>query len=730
MKKTLYVVLSAAVFLMVTVPHAQAAVISSQEDSSGTPSHYWHSDGSTGAFLVLDPNGGPGYSIGDIATTTTNVVGIHIKVQFNTDGAFNTLPRIPILYDESGTNPYACAQLGYSGYAYGSASDALALTNPLQYNDYNGKMVDMYFQCDPTPGHVQVYPNTSYRLYFYPISTADVSDIYVAMNAAGTAPFYEISDDGTYPPPAPPISISVPQQGTTYFSTDTIIPQATVLNLPSYSSVTYLLNGIAVDPTLPLPIATLPNGTSTLVIAAINSAGNTIYATSTFMVVNNQPPVVAITTPLNGYSYLQNATVLVSATASSSNAIATTTYALNGVPVNPNAQLPLMSQPLGTANLVVSATDIYGNTGYATSTFTILPPDVTPPTVTIINPTNTTYTNTATVILTANIADASGIIATSSTFTDSLGKTTAVALGQPLPLLGAALGPANVSVAATDAYGNVTVSTVNFTIKSPDVTPPTIIITNPIAGKTYAATSSVLVAATVTDASGVATTSYTLNGIAIDPTQPLPFAQVGAGPATLVVTATDTFGNAGSSSVSFIIAPPAAIQPSSQVPVVVITSPVAGQLYLRNSTVFATASITDKLPIANVHYFFNGQLIDPTKPLPLTNAPLGTATVSVIAKDSVGNVGSSTVTFRIVPGDTTCVADITEAFDHKWIPNKQGFTLAFNDCQEITAREGDRNNYYNDDHNRHKDPNSDNNYLQCNADINNEFIDINKNINN
>lgn len=199
MKKATFAVFVSVLFLTAIVPQAHAALLASQEDSSGTPSHYWHSDGTTGAYLVLDPNdGGPGYSIGSLTATTSSVIGIHIKAEFvSSTGVLNTLPTIPHLFDESGNTAYVCAQLPYQGYAYPTAADAMNLTNPLQYADWNGKMVDMYFQCATGTGHDQVAANTSYRLYFYPVSTADVSDMYIAMNAAGTEPYYEISVDGT-----------------------------------------------------------------------------------------------------------------------------------------------------------------------------------------------------------------------------------------------------------------------------------------------------------------------------------------------------------------------------------------------------------------------------------------------------------------------------------------------------------------------------------------------------
>lgn len=667
--------------LFTAAPHAHAALIAAQPDASGTPIHYFHSDGTTSAFLVLDPNQGnqPGFSIGNIATTNSSVLGIHIRVQFNTDGNLSSLPNIPYLYNETGAHPYACAQESFNGWAYGTAANALANQNPLVAADYNGKMVDMYFNCAVGTGHELLYANTPYRLYLYPVSSANVFDIYAASNAAGTQPFYEISGDGIYPTPAP-ITITAPQAGTTYFSTDTIIPQATILNLPSYTTIIYTLNGVVVDPTLPLPIASLPPGPASLVVAATDSLGHITYATSTFSIADTVPPTVVINTPLNGHSYLQNDMASISATITDNVAVATSTYKLNGTLIDQTQMLPFMSLPLGTNTLVVSATDTSGNAGYATSTFTLLPPDLTAPAITITSPTaGTTYTDTSVVYLTATVTDASPIAATSYTFN---GAT--IDPLQPLPLIGAPLGAASVAIAATDAYGNASSSTVHFIIKSSDITGPTITITNPLAGHTYQSTDTVLATATITDASGVAASSYTLDGIPVDPLQPLPLALAGNGPAVLVVSATDTFGNASSSSVAFTITTPP--PPDTTAPSVTIISPANGKKYSRNDSVLIVATITDASPIANVRYYFNGKVVNPAVPLLLSKAPLGSNTVSVVATDSFGNVGSSSVAFRIMPGNGTCIEDIIEAFDHHWIANKNVFKDAFETCKKIKDR--------------------------------------------
>ena len=87
-------------------------------------------------------------------------------------------------------------------------------------------------------------------------------------------------------------------------------------------------------------------------------------------------PVVTINTPAQGAVYLTTDSILTSVTVTDpeSSPIAQTTYRLNGTLINHLNPLPLSSQPLGSAEFVVAATDVFGNTGYATSTFTIEEP--------------------------------------------------------------------------------------------------------------------------------------------------------------------------------------------------------------------------------------------------------------------------------------------------------------------------------------------------------------------
>ncbi|MBX4192044.1 hypothetical protein KW798_00975 [Candidatus Parcubacteria bacterium] len=516
---------------------------------------------------------------------------------------------------------------------------------------------------------------------------------------------------------APVIEISNPLNGESYLQSRIDFIATNVTDASPIVNTTYKVNGVVIDGDAAFHFSDYPLGSATLVVAATDSAGNTGYATSTFNIVSPDPvaPEVVINAPAQGSSHLQNEIIFIDATFTDASAIATSTYKLNGVGIDGSAAVPLTSFPLGGALLVVSATDAYGNIGYATSTFTIVSPDLIPPTVTITSPAQGgQYFNTASLFATANVTDASPIVATAYSF-----NGVEIDQSQPLPLLSAPLGLATVSVSATDAYGNAASTTVTFTLKAPDVTAPTITITNPVAGQTYLNTASVVPLATITDASGVATSTFELNGMLINPAQPLPLNSVAAGTAKMVVTATDVYGNKASTSVSFIIQAPAPTD--TQGPVINITNPKANKLYKRNENIKATATITDASPISSTKWYLNDTQFNPAYDIPFNKARMGTSTVKVVATDKFGNVGSASVSFRIGPGIGTCVSDITDAYNNKWIKDKNDFNKAFKSCFDLLKFDHDRNDHDDhDDHEYHGDDNDD----RANREIDRSYRDL------
>ena len=185
----------------------------------------------------------------------------------------------------------------------------------------------------------------------------------------------------------------------------------------------------------------------------------TYFIVGTLTIVDTTKPVVTINLPINGGSYKKNDTVTASASATDFAPITSMVYKFNGAMIDPTQPLPLTSAPAGTttATLVVAATDFSGNIGYATSTFTVTPPDLNAPSITITSPLkNGIYAKTDTVYLTATITDQSAI-ATTTYWLNGVKINAANALPTAtMPLVNKA------SVVATDIHGNTATSTVTF----------------------------------------------------------------------------------------------------------------------------------------------------------------------------------------------------------------------------------------------------------------------------
>ncbi len=99
-----------------------------------------------------------------------------------------------------------------------------------------------------------------------------------------------------------------------------------------------------------------------------------------------------------------------------------------------------------------------------------------------------------------------------------------------------------------------TVATLSRNIPVPpaETQAPVITITSPTT-KQYTHLDTIKIAATITDQSPIASTTYTFDGKVVASSTPISLATAPLGTSTVAVFATDTFGNTGSSSVSFQI---------------------------------------------------------------------------------------------------------------------------------------------------------------------------------
>jgi hypothetical protein len=199
---------------------------------------------------------------------------------------------------------------------------------------------------------------------------------------------------------------------------------------------------------------------------------------------------------------------------------------------------------------------------------------------------------------------------------------------------------------ASAAQNSTTVSiVVNYTPPS-DTTPPTVAITTPTTGPTYAAISSPLtIGGVASDNVGVAqvtwsndrggsgtasgTTSWSVNGIVLQ-----------SGTNVLTVTAKDAANNARTATLTVTYTP------DTTPPVVNLTAPAAGAMV--NGTVTVTATASDNIGVAGVQFKLDGNNLGAevtaaaySTSWNTTGAVNGGHTLTAVARDAANNITTS-----------------------------------------------------------------------------------------
>ena len=317
-----------------------------------------------------------------------------------------------------------------------------------------------------------------------------------------------------------------------------------------------------------------------------------------------------------------------------------------------------------------------------------LPPDTTPPTVSMITPADGT-TVSGTIKATASASDNVGVVGVQFQLDGvNLGaeaKTAPYAISWNTTT--ATNGSHTLDAVARDAAGNKTTSatvTVTVSNNSGDTTPPTVSMTSPADGSTVSG--SVAVAANASDNVGVAGVQFKLDGAnlgAEDTTSPYSISwdttAASNGSHTLTAVARDAAGNQTTSSpVSVTVSNSSG---DTTPPTVSMTAPANGSTVSGSVTVSANAS--DNVAVAGVQFQLNGANLgaeDTSAPYSITwdttTVANGSYTLDAVARDSSGNrTTSSSVTVTVSNssgGTTTRVEDSDPAvvYAGTWIvPN-------------------------------------------------------------
>ncbi|HTC93758.1 MAG TPA: Ig-like domain repeat protein, partial [Terriglobales bacterium] len=381
--------------------------------------------------------------------------------------------------------------------------------------------------------------------------------------------------------------------------------------------------------------SSLADGSHTLSASIKDKAGNPATASITFFI-DNVAPNIHITAPVNG-SFVAATSPHVNITFADPDLnLSTFKVTSNGTDitslftVTPNSASADLtggaSLGQGANTLTVQISDLAGNTGHDSSTFTV---DTTPPQVTIVQPADGSYTNQQTIAVSGTVADdtpvtlqVNGVSATinGNQFTATV----------PLPTEGLQA----LQAVATDAAGNVGQASINIHV---DRTPPVVVIAQPLDGS-YTNQQTIVVSGTVTDASPVTVqvegASATMNGNQFTATVPLPT----EGLQSLQVVAADAAGNVGQASIN--------IHVDRTPPVVVIAQPPDGS-YTNQQTIVVSGTVTDTSPITvqvqGVSATVSGNQFTTTVPLPTE----GLQNLQAVATDAAGNVGQVSINIHV-----------------------------------------------------------------------------------
>ncbi|WAS85148.1 MULTISPECIES: adventurous gliding motility protein AgmC [unclassified Corallococcus] len=478
-----------------------------------------------------------------------------------------------------------------------------------------------------------------------------------AVSTDGTNNSTQASSTFTVAVPAPTVAITTPANGST-----TTNPNVTVTGTAANATtVTVTFQGTNYGPitvtggnwsqALPGPLA---DGTYTVTAVSTNAQGtNSTTATSTFTV-DQTPPEVAISTPVDG-STLNTPNVTVTGTSVGASFV-TLTFdgaSYGPIPVDPTTgdwSYPLPG-PLAedTYTVTATATDAAGNTSTPdSSTFTV---DLTAPGVAISSPADGAVIGTDTVTVTGTSTGATSVTLTYGG--TNYGPIPVDASGNwsfPLPVT-LPEGPNTVTAVSTDAAGNTsTPATSTFTV---DLTVPTVAISAP-ANNTSVNTATVTVTGTTTNATSVTLTfdgaSYgpiTVNGDGTwSYTLPGPLAED-----TYTVTAVSTNGagtNSATATSTFTV--------DLTAPTVAITTPADGStVNTPNVTVTGTSTGATSVTLNYGGTNYGPIPVDGagnwSYPLPVT-LPEGSITVTATATDAAGNTST--------PDDITFTVDLTD----------------------------------------------------------------------
>ncbi|HEX6096862.1 MAG TPA: Ig-like domain-containing protein [Thermoanaerobaculia bacterium] len=386
-------------------------------------------------------------------------------------------------------------------------------------------------------------------------------------------------------------------------------------------------------------LATLADGPHTVTVTALDWAGNSAGASSTFTV-DTGNPAVTITQPEEN-EFTASATIAVTGSVTDATAV---TVKVNGVAATVTgttytaAAVPLPAE--GPVALTAVATDAAGNTGSATVTIKV---DRTQPAVKITFPADGAFIQGASTEVKGTLADASPAVVTVN---DSPALVTD---GTFTASVNGADGPLVVKATALDAANNASTDSITITF---DTTAPVITVEPAVATSQPLAT----VRGTIADISPV---TLKIGDATVPVTAAGAFAHEVAlaseGTNTFLLTATDAAGNTATQEVTVIR--------DTTNPALEVASPTEA-LVIANLPVVVRGTATDATALTVTVNGTAATITADAWEASFETLTEGAQTFTVVATDAAGNSTTATrnVTLDLAAPAVTITAPVTGTF--------------------------------------------------------------------
>ena len=305
-------------------------------------------------------------------------------------------------------------------------------------------------------------------------------------------------------------------------------------------------------------------GDYVLTAVATDNLGATTTSAGVSVTVSlpNVPPLVSLTSPTAGASFVAPATIPISATAADTDGtVSFVTFYASGLPIGTVTASPFTvpwTPAVGDYVLTAIATDDRGGTTTSAGvSVTVLAPNVAPSVFLTSPAAGTSFVAPAMIPISATAADTDGTVSSVTFYANGVpigsDSTSPFAMSWGLVAAGQYL----LTAIATDNRDGTTASAgVAIVVVAPNVA-PTVTLTAPVNGSSFAAPASLTITASAADTDGLVTSvAFFVNGALLGSATSSPFSlpwnNVLPGGYTLTAVATDNSGAVGFSNVVII----------------------------------------------------------------------------------------------------------------------------------------------------------------------------------